>query len=104
MNHTFDVNKTQQEQHREKVELCFRRGGSDTLHVSVISLLLRHFGKVRIWGQKTKQTKTNKQKAPPPLSSSSLGFNVLLEARETERAQILHSLAALAGEKFLTHT
>lgn len=98
MNHTFDMNKTQQEQHREKAEFCFRRGGSNTLHVSVISLLLRHFGKVRIWGQKTNQTKPN-QKTPPPLSSSSLGFNDLLEARETVRAQILHSLAALAGGK-----
>lgn len=94
MNHISDMNKTQHEQHREKAEFCFRRERSNTLNESV-SLLLRHFGKVRIWGQKKKT----------PLSASSLGFNGLLEAWGTETAQILHSLAALTGEKeFLTHT
>lgn len=91
MNHVSDINKTQHEQHREKAEVCFRRERSNTLNEPV-SLLLRHFGKVRTWGQKKKKKKT-------PLSASSLGFNGLLEAWGTERAQILHSLAALTGEK-----
>lgn len=55
MNHTSDMNKTQQEQHREKAEFCFRRERSNTHNVSVF--LLRHLGKVRIWGQKKKKKK-----------------------------------------------
>lgn len=93
MNHVSDMNKTQHEQHREKAEVCFRRERSNTLNESV-SLLLRHFGKVRILGQKKK-----KKKKKTPLSASSLGFNGLLEAWGTERAQILYSLAALTREK-----